>query len=49
MIHKKNGGIVSARKCGVLNATGEYITDVDSDDWIEINAYAYIVEKIKPI
>lgn len=46
VIHKKNGGIVSARKCGVLNATGEYITDVDSDDWIEINAYAYIVEKL---
>ena len=47
VIHKKNGGIVSARKCGVLNATGEYITDVDSDDWIEINAYSYIVEKLR--
>ena len=35
VIHKKNGGIVSARKEAVKNAHGEYIAVVDSDDWIE--------------
>lgn len=39
VIHKKNGGLVSARKAGLLLATGEYSTYVDSDDWIEHSAY----------
>ena len=39
VIHKKNGGLVSARKAGILLATGEYSTYVDSDDWIEDSAY----------
>lgn len=39
IIHKKNGGLVSARKKGLLNAKGKYITYVDSDDWIEKNMY----------
>ncbi len=34
VIHKKNGGVVNARKCGVAAAKGEYIVCVDSDDWI---------------
>ena len=39
VIHKENGGLVSARKAGVLNASGEYLTYVDSDDWIEQTMY----------
>lgn len=39
VIHKANGGLVSARKAGVMEANGEYITFVDGDDWIEINTY----------
>lgn len=34
VIHKKNGGIVSARKAGLEISRGEYITYVDGDDWI---------------
>jgi len=34
VIHKKNGGLVSARNAGVLAATGEYICYVDGDDWV---------------
>lgn len=35
VIHKENGGLVSARKAGIKEAAGEYIGYVDSDDWIE--------------
>lgn len=35
VIHKKNGGLVSARKVGAEIATGEYICCVDGDDYIE--------------
>lgn len=35
VIHKKNGGLSSARNAGVKVATGEWIMFVDGDDWIE--------------
>lgn len=35
-IHKKNGGLVSSRKAGLLASTGEYILYIDGDDWIEL-------------
>lgn len=34
IIVKENGGVPSARNCGLEYATGEYISYVDSDDWI---------------
>jgi len=34
VIHKKNGGLSDARNVGVENAKGDFITFVDSDDWI---------------
>lgn len=34
-IHKKNGGVSSARQCGIDNAQGEYIIHADPDDWID--------------
>ena len=39
VIHKKNDGVVSARKAGTSIAQGEYLCFVDGDDWIE---YDYI-------
>ena len=33
VIHKENGGLVSARKAGVNIASGDYALCVDSDDW----------------
>lgn len=35
VVHKKNGGIVSARKAGLEVATGDYIGYVDGDDWVD--------------
>ena len=34
VIHKPNGGLVSARKAGLRESNGEYISYVDGDDWI---------------
>lgn len=45
VIHKENGGIVSARKTGVNVAKGDYITYVDSDDWIESEMYSEMMKK----
>lgn len=47
VIHKKNGGLVSARKAGISIASGEYTVNLDSDDWIELDAYEHIVQIIK--
>lgn len=35
VIHKPNGGLVSAWKRGVAESTGEYLCFVDSDDWVD--------------
>ena len=47
VIHKNNGGLVSARKCGIRLATCKYATYVDSDDWIEPNMYEELMAIMK--
>lgn len=40
VIHKENGGLVSARKAAIKIATGDYIGYVDGDDWVGDGFYA---------
>lgn len=44
VIHKKNGGLVSARKAGLSVIEGEYVLCIDGDDWVDKN-YLLIFEK----
>ncbi len=39
VIHKENGGPVSARKAAMPLVSGKYVTFVDSDDWIDRTMY----------
>ena len=46
VIHKENGGVSSARKAGLAKANGEYISFVDSDDYLENDYFEKLADKI---
>ena len=41
VIHQENHGVSSARNAGMAVASGEYITFVDGDDWVDANYVTY--------
>ena len=48
-IHQENGGHGEAVNTGIRNATGLYFKVVDSDDWVDLDAYRKILDKLREI
>jgi glycosyltransferase involved in cell wall biosynthesis len=46
VIHQSNKGLSAARNAGLDEAQGEYVTFVDSDDYIEPDTYECVTEAI---
>ena len=47
VIHKANQGTSRARQTGVNASSGEYIAFIDTDDYIDLNAYAKAVKVLE--
>ena len=47
VVHKKNGGLVSARKAGAALAEGKYAVCVDGDDFVSENHLRYFADAIE--
>ena len=46
VIHKENGGLSSARNAGIEDASGEFISFIDSDDFIKPEMYQKMVDTL---
>lgn len=46
VVHKKNGGVSSARNAGIDVSTGDYICFADGDDWLEPNYVEYLLSLV---
>lgn len=44
VMHKRNEGLIIARKTGVSLAKGDIVTFVDSDDWLESEIYGHMIK-----
>ena len=44
---KENGGIASARNCGLQHAEGEYVCFLDQDDFVKTDMFSLMLEDIR--
>ena len=47
VVHKENQGVAIARNIGLDLAIGEYVTFVDSDDWLEPTMYLEMLKVLE--
>ena len=47
VIHQKNGGAAAAKNAGLRLATGDYLTFADSDDYLEPEAYGFLMKTLQ--
>ena len=49
VIHRKNGGACAARNSGLMAATGEYVSIIDGDDWLESDYIEYLMKIVNDL
>lgn len=47
VIHQKNKGLPGARNSGLRIAKGEYVSFIDSDDWVESKMIEHLVDTVE--
>ena len=47
VFHTENNGLSAARNLGIREARGEYITFVDSDDWLDPDMFERLLNKLE--
>jgi hypothetical protein len=46
VVHQANGGLSAARNTGLLQAQGNYVTFVDSDDYVRKDTYLQVMQQL---
>ncbi len=44
VIHKQNGGLSDARNCGIAKCSAQYVTFIDSDDYVREDFLSYLYD-----